>query len=201
MAKQYDLPTSAFLVLSLIGEGQTHGYELEKLIKNRGFRYWTDVQKTSIYNALKFLEKKRLITARLEDGGGPTRKVYRITDAGLKQLSRDGLAHLAAPAHPRNEVDLGMYVLPFLKKEDALEAIEEGLRLLNARLEFIRERLKWCEERKLELPILAFERPMVALEVEIQWLKRVKQRISKSSKGGIDDGWKAYEYREPPYAD
>jgi DNA-binding PadR family transcriptional regulator len=106
--KSRPLPDSAFVVLALVAEGDAHGYEIQRLAHNRGFRFWTKLQRSSIYNALVLLEKQRLITAHVRAGEGPDRKVYRITPQGRAQLRAEAVRHLGAPDHPRSEIDLGL---------------------------------------------------------------------------------------------
>lgn len=166
------LPDSAFVVLALLREGDTHGYDLQKLVHSRGFRLWTRLRRSAIYNALSQLEHDELI-ARLPAGDDPDRKAYAITQRGVARLQSEGIRHLSDPAHARNEIDLGIYALPFLTKAAAAEALATSLGNLRARREFLSERLRWCREHDLRLPALAFERPLLALDAEIEWLGRV----------------------------
>jgi DNA-binding PadR family transcriptional regulator len=194
-------PDSCFIVLSILSEGEVHGYDLEKMVFNRGFRFWTQLGRSSIYNSLRMLEKSGLVKTKLQEGGGPTRKVFAITKPGLQTLKKEGYKHLANPAHWRSEIDLGIYALPLLDQPDRQKAISETLERLQERVEFINERLKWCRDRKLELPALTFERTAVMLEAEIQWLKNTFKKIGiRPSEFSYED-WQNYEYREPPKSD
>jgi DNA-binding PadR family transcriptional regulator len=193
------LPDSAFLVLALLAEGETHGYEIQRLVHDRGFRFWTRIQRSSIYNALVQLERDGLISAHLRAGEGPDRKVYRITKRGSARLRAEGQRHLADPAHPRSELDLGIYALPFLAKKDALEGMEECLDHLRARRGFLEERLAWCRSNELRVPALAFERPLLVLDAEIRWLEQVKASLRTNQVS--PDEWARYVYRDPPKAD
>jgi DNA-binding PadR family transcriptional regulator len=197
--EEQSIPDSGFLVLALLAEGETHGYEIQRLVHNRGFRFWTKLQRSSIYNALTLLERQGLISAHVTAGEGPDRKVYRITKSGTARLRMEGARHLSDPAHPRSEIDLGIYALPFLSKAQATKAFAECLGHMRARRAFLKERLAWCRARKLRVPALAFERPLLALDAEIGWLERVAQEYAREGAGGED--WSQYVYREPPAAD
>lgn len=190
------LPDSCFLVLALLAEGETHGYDIQKLVHNRGFRFWTRIQRSSIYNALSLLEKRGLIAVQLSAGEGPDRKVYRITKKGNAKLQADGIRHLSDPGHPRSEIDLGIYALPFLPRANAKLAFDACLKRLQVRRAFLSERLSWCRERGLGIPALAFERPLLALDAEISWLERAAQAyIAKAPATGE---WGQYVYRASP---
>jgi DNA-binding PadR family transcriptional regulator len=185
------------VVLALVAEADGHGYRIQQLVHERGFRFWTDLQRSSIYNALSLLERKNLITAEAEAGGGAERKVYRATAAGRARLRSEALEHLGAPGHPRSEIDLGLYALPFLPRREVEQALSRCLGYLARRATFLEERQRWCEERALKLPALAFERPLLALRAEIAWLRRLAEEYRAGLELGADQ-WSRYVYSEPP---
>lgn len=195
------LPTSLYLVLALLAEGEAHGYKLESLIRNRGFRYWTDIGRSSLYQALSRLESAALVSSRFVEGRGPVKKVFSITDTGKERLRVEAIRRLERPLHPRNEIDLGIYALPFLTKEDALKALAEGKQTLNERAAFLEERLAWCRERGMRGAALNFERPLAAMRAELLWLERLEEEFQAGLWDDIQLDWPKYEYSEPPGSD
>ncbi|MEZ4744346.1 MAG: PadR family transcriptional regulator [Bdellovibrionota bacterium] len=192
------LPDSSFIVLALLTEGEIHGYDLEKKVHTRGFRFWTRLGRTSIYSSLKKLEKEKLIKSRMESAGGPARKVFSITEAGIKVLKTEGAIHLTTPAHPRSELDLGLYAIPLLNPNITVDCWEQCLSYLKKRRSFIKERFEWCTTNGLDLPALSFERTMLMLDAEISWIKKTKSKIAKKQLDLSYKGWQNYEYKEPP---
>jgi DNA-binding PadR family transcriptional regulator len=192
-AERKPLSASHFLVLALLAEGEAHGYKLERMAKQRGLRYWADVGRSSIYQALKHLEREGLASSRLAQGEGPSRKVFRITDLGSQTLSTAARTYLAAPAPPRSDLDLGIYALPFLEPQEAKEALDQGRKHLQARADFLEERLKWCRERGLKAAALNFERPFLALRAELMWLYRVQREQDQTDSEVQALDWQAYE--------
>ncbi len=192
------LPAAAFVVLALLAEADSHGYELESQAWKRGFRYWTDVKRSSIYQALRRMLKGGLVSYRIEEGGGPPRKVFAITETGRTRLASDTVAHLSCPDHPRNELDLGLYALPFVSGEEALVALQEGQRTLEARCDFLEERLAWCREQGLVHVALNFERPLLGIRAELAWLQRVEKALADGSLELEALQWGQYQYRQPP---
>ncbi len=186
------------LVLALLAEGPAHGYQLERLVWNRGFRYWAAVKRSSIYSALKRLGQLGLLEATLEEGSAAPRKVYAITEGGRKRLADETLSHLATPDHPHSEIDLGIYALPHLSRERALDGLASGRATLMGRLAFLEERLEWCKQQDLPLVALSFERPLLALRAELTWLDRVREAIEEGDLDTAALEWKLYEYRQPP---
>ena len=98
-------------------------------------------------------------------------------------------------------------ILGHLKDPDGLLAGTEiaGPGFINLRASaacwrsFLAERLEWCRERKLKIPALAFERPLIVLDVEIGWLEQVVRDYVAN--GAPANEWSQYVYREPPAAD
>lgn len=200
-AKADTLPPTYFLVLALLAEEEMHGYKLEQLVHNRGFRFWTELSHSSIYTALKKLEEKKLIRSRLVQGKGPHRKVFALTKAGRKRLVADALIRFQCPSHPRNEIDLSIYSLPFLPRKEALKSIGQGITILKNRLEFIKERLGWCRRRGLRLAMLSFQRPFLSLKAELKWLESLENDLAREQGVPYEMDWQSYEYKEPPGSD
>ena len=73
------------LILGILAEQPCHGYQIEKLIEERGMRKWTDVGFSSIYYILEKLEKKGL--AESVPTKGKDKKEYNITKSGSAVLA------------------------------------------------------------------------------------------------------------------
>ena len=117
-------------ILHLLAERPRHGYEIEEVIEARGMREWTAIGFSSIYYLLNKLEKgggaKRpaLAASRLEQGaGGPARKVYQITPAGMAALREGALAALADAEGGNETLLLGLANLAVLGKEEVMAAL------------------------------------------------------------------------------
>ena len=72
-------------LLSLVAEAASHGYELMKKLEERSHGVYRASAGT-VYPTLQQLEDEGLIASDLQDG----RRVYRITDAGRRELDRRG---------------------------------------------------------------------------------------------------------------
>lgn len=195
------MPVTAYLVLTLLAEGDAHGYELQRLVHERGLRFWTDIQRSSVYAALKRLEGQGHVRGDLSQGAGPPRKVFAITETGRGAMRDAARVFLAAPRHPRNEVDLGILALPFLDLDEARALVRDGIELLAQREAFVTHQLKWCEERGLELPSMNFDRPMRSIATDRAWLQELQERLADRSEAPDAGEWSDYEYVEPPYID
>jgi DNA-binding PadR family transcriptional regulator len=71
-------------ILSLLGEGPKHGYELIKALEARSGGLYRASAGT-VYPTLQQLEDEGLIVSDQQDG----KRVYRVTDAGREELARE----------------------------------------------------------------------------------------------------------------
>jgi len=89
ISKDLVAATSIPLVLSILTENETYGYELIKKIKERSGGKLEFAEGT-IYPVLKKMEEKNWISSKWKLGNtDKQRKYYRITSAGKKQLQTE----------------------------------------------------------------------------------------------------------------
>ena len=70
-----------FVVLSILRRRDTYGYEITQQVRNI-----LDVSETSLYPALRRLQKAGLLTTYDQPWQGRNRRYYRLTDAGRAHL-------------------------------------------------------------------------------------------------------------------
>ena len=160
-------------ILSLIAEKDSHGYEIESLIDERGMREWTEIGFSSIYYLLKKLEKKKLIKGNTvrQAGPGRSRVVYRISAAGRKALRVRTLEALSIPQRAASPIQLGLANLPAISKEEALAALRlqcEGLREHRGHI-----KARWESQQPLPYFVEAmFDLALTKITTELDWLAR-----------------------------
>ncbi|WP_412989390.1 PadR family transcriptional regulator [Pediococcus siamensis] len=73
------------IVLQMISQGETYGYEITKNLNAHGF---DDVVEGTVYTILMRLEKQELVSVeKKKSTKGPARKFYRLNDAGRARLT------------------------------------------------------------------------------------------------------------------
>jgi PadR family transcriptional regulator AphA len=126
------------LCLGALTYGEATGYDIKKFFES-SFSHCFVAGYGSIYPALAELTAEKLVTARTVPGqGGPSRKIYRLTDMGRKAF----LAKLrgAVPQHKvKSEFLVLMHFAEFLPPtrlnailDQRLEDIEHQLSLIQA---------------------------------------------------------------------
>ncbi|MHA1805215.1 MAG: PadR family transcriptional regulator [Promethearchaeota archaeon] len=73
------------LILLVLENKASHGYEIGKFIKERTLGIW-DLPSSTIYTILKDMTEKGLLDYHVSREEGRERKVYKITPKGLKTL-------------------------------------------------------------------------------------------------------------------
>jgi DNA-binding PadR family transcriptional regulator len=129
-------------ILGLLVEQPRHGYEIERVIAERGMRDWTDVGFSSIYYVLGRLERAGLVAALagVRHIGGPARKVYAPTSAGQLAWTDASLAILSVPAAGNRPFLLGLAAVAGLPADRSVQAIRAYRDALDARLAALTKR-------------------------------------------------------------
>lgn len=174
--------TNAELVLlSLVAETPRHGYEIEKVIEERGMRNWTEIAFSSIYFLLNKLVREGFIrsSTRPAAGRGPAKKVFTLLPAGMEALRqgiRDGLAN---PAPGDRSFLLGLSCLPMLPAQEVCAALEERLAALLARRVDL-ERHPALHQSGFPPHVSAmFTYSLSLLDAEIGWLSTFREDLLK----------------------
>lgn len=172
------------MILGLLSGGERHGYDLLRLMEERGFLRWTGVSKVAVYKALARLEKEGSLRSWMEkDGNMPERRVFGITAAGEERL-RDAVYALCAEEEPlRMEAVIGPAFVNVLRPDEAREALERRRCFLEAQAKRIaseRELLSGVVEDRY---IMLLEHEMRLYRVEADWISRVIDNIGAGMDG------------------
>ena len=171
------MTNSELVLLSLIAERPCHGYELERIIEERGMRNWTELAFSSIYFVLNKLMRQGLASSSMQPalGRGPAKRVYVVTPAGiaaLKQGVRDGLAN---PEPGSQAFMFGLSCLPLLSPAESRAALLERRQMLKQRYQ---ELLRHPALTQAGFPAhvkAMFTYSLVLLQTELDWLEEFIQ--------------------------
>lgn len=166
------MTTSELLILALLAEEPRHGYEIERVIEERGLRQGIRVGFSSIYSILKQLEKAGFVEGQMEApaGKGPARKVFRLSPSGQQALREGTLAALSAPSPPNDSFSLALSNLPGIPIEDALEALRTYRVALSEQIQELRSRWESAQSRLPYHLDASFARRVQLLDAEFNWV-------------------------------
>ena len=77
--------TVEMLILEVIGDGPTYGYQIVQTVTGRSKGHF-ELKEGSLYPALHRLERQKLLSSFWREAEGRRRKYYRLTAAGRKTL-------------------------------------------------------------------------------------------------------------------
>ncbi|MCH5585572.1 PadR family transcriptional regulator [Shimazuella sp. AN120528] len=148
-----------FMLLQMIEEcHEASGYDIKKLVEQRGYREWANIGTTSIYTGLKKLSDKGWIASEESDeksGKGPIPTRYTLTKAGMTKLRNEILDSLSSTRERDNRFDLGLAALPVIGKDKAIVALQKRLVFLREALKKIRQKYKLQGDVQLPLNVRA----------------------------------------------
>lgn len=160
-------------ILGLLCENSRYGYDIEKIIEERGMRNWTEIGFSSIYYVLNKLEENKLVRSKIEDTEGkPSRRVYTVTEKGKKIMEQKVKELLSESVKAITPFDLGISNILHVNKKDAIECLDLYIKTINSRINFLSNSLDHLNLSKAPLHVIAlFERPLQNLLAERKWLE------------------------------
>ena len=160
-------PTEAELVvLGMLAEHPQYGYDLNKLIEQRGVRNWTSIGFSSTYYLLNKLEQKGYAQSPVSDD---QRRLYSITAQGRSICLQSTRHLLGTRASPRTPFLVGIANSHMLAQPEANELLGGRRNQLVDQLGV----LKHLRETQQPLPAHAerlFRYSIAMIEAEIAWL-------------------------------
>ena len=180
------LTNTELALLSLVMEREMHGYEMERLIEERGMRNWTQVGFSSIYFVLRKLAKAGLVTSRLEPapGRGPARRVYAPTDRGRAAYAENLQRALSEPERPYPLFLQGLAGLPSLAPTEVAACLTRYVAGLEAR----RCEIDAADDPGVPFHVAAmFSHARCLIEAERAWVLRFRDRLRSLAEGEEDE--------------
>lgn len=172
------------ILLALLAEEPTHGYELKKRYDETLGTLWP-LQQAQIYNNLRLLEKAGQIELdlRVAQENLPDQKLFRVTDAGEQELTTWIAQPIRGNRHLKDEFYLKVTALVnILQRPDELAELIWAQRAIY--LQMLRE---------LERALVATESATGAaedvvtaslldgailhVEADLAWLDRIEERL------------------------
>jgi len=166
------------VVLGIICERPSYGYEIEATIQDRNIRLWTDIAFSSIYYVLRRLEDQGYVESRKDEADGRIRKIYNATPAGEEELASKLGDALSTLEKQQSTFNLGVGFMNRLGPEQFLQHMKLRRTAIKRRLDSYREALERIEARGWPFYIRGlYTRPIAILEAEDSWLKGFIEEI------------------------
>ena len=159
------------VVLSLLAERPRHGYDLDRVIEQRGYRQWTSLAFSSVYYLLKRLSERGLLEP--DEGTQGRRTVFRVTEAGHRELSKAAGERVLAPAPPSAGVLPALNAYSRLDDPALAALLARRAEALLGRLDELRAlRAQVDEEHALAI----FDYEILRQEADLAWTRSLLKK-------------------------
>ena len=159
------------VVLSLLAEQPRHGYDLDRVIEQRGYRQWTSLAFSSIYYLLKRLSERGLLEP--DEGSQGRRTVFRVTEAGRRELRQAAGERLLTPAPPSAGVLPALNAYSRLDDPALAALLARRAEALLSRLDELRAlRAQVDEEHALAI----FDYEILRQEADLAWTQSLLKK-------------------------
>lgn len=159
------------VLLSLLAEQPRHGYDLDRVIEQRGYRQWTSLAFSSVYYLLKRLSERGLLEP--DEGSQGRRTVFRVTEAGRRELRQAAGERVLAPAPPSAGVLPALNAYSRLDDPALAALLAQRAEALLGRLDELRAlRAQVDEEHALAI----FDYEILRQEADLAWTRSLLQK-------------------------
>ena len=159
------------VVLSLLAEQPHHGYDLDRVIEQRGYRQWTSLAFSSVYYLLKRLSERGLLEP--DEGSQGRCTVFRVTEAGRRELRQAAGERVLAPAPPSAGVLPALNAYSRLDDPELVTLLVRRAEALLGRLDELRAlRAQVDEEHALAI----FDYEILRQEADLAWTRSLLKK-------------------------
>lgn len=166
------------ILIGLLMRGDNHGYNLRKIIDDE-LSTLINVDNTSIYYTLNKMEKEGIVTySTVSDSKRPQKNLYSITEKGRRVFKEMLLANMSNNKRPLLNIDISLYFIDLLEKEEAAIKLNEREKELRKLIFILRSQEKVSQKKEpkgKETVILSHNRRLA--ETELLFLKDVSKSL------------------------
>jgi DNA-binding PadR family transcriptional regulator len=157
------------LVLWILSERASYGYEIKKALTDGGTAFWFGLDDTSIYSALRTLVKHGYAreVGIEQPGARPPRTRYEITAAGRRHYRELLIEALATPRPPTAPIDVALAAHGDLDEATVRAALDRR----NAALSDLEAGIHGAAAAAPGRAIV--DRHLAAVRAEREWLARL----------------------------
>ncbi len=168
------LTNAELAILGLLVEQPCHGYDLERMINERGMRDWTELAFSSIYYVLKRLQQRGLIESTSPaDAPSRSRKTFAPTEAGFRHHRQAVERALAVPQPVYPALLLGLANWPAMGAQAGLGALSQRKAALLDLLAQVTAKTK----PQPDFVDAMFDYSIRQIQAELDWIETTIQKL------------------------
>lgn len=185
MARDQQLPATAYVVLGLVSIRPMTGYELTGFAE-RSIGNFFPLTRSHIYSELERLGRQGLLeTTEIAQENAPTKRVYRITPAGSDSLRRWLEGAMVSEGRSRNLFLVRIFFGDRTTPERLMELLDE----FETAARFRRDHLAMMAEKLADRPASVFRRSAAVFglrheEANLEWVAEMRPVLLAAAAAG-----------------
>jgi DNA-binding PadR family transcriptional regulator len=170
-------------VLCLLRVRPMHPYELQRRIREWHKDEFLDLKRGSLYHAIERLRRQGAIAPveTTREGRRPERTVYRLTEAGERQMHHWLQEMLARPVREPTQFFAALSFLSHLTPEDVRARLQERAALLEAEIAGLDTCLKTMVPQIGRLVLIEVEYARAMRQAELAWVQSFRNELQTGS--------------------
>lgn len=178
----------ALAVLSLLGEGPMHPYEMSRTMRERGKEHSIKINYGSLYSVIDQLLRHGAIESQetTREGRRPERTIYRITSDGRAMFDEWLTDLLRRPAKEYSQFEAGLSLMPSLPPDSVVALLEERAGRLDESIAVWRARFDELRARLPRLLWIEHDYEVSQQEAELAFVRRLIAEIKNGELDGLE---------------
>lgn len=183
----------ALAVLSTVYGKPMHRYEMASVMKARGKDKQMDIKWGSLYTVVQNMERHGFLEAigSSRSGARPERVVYRITDAGIREMLDWTRELVSTPTPEHRRFEAGLSVAMTLPPAEVAQLLHTRLDQLTAAIAAARATHEAAATEVPRLFLIEDEYTIAMLEAEAAWVRSLAAELDAGTFPGQDE-WRRW---------
>lgn len=160
--------TAEILILGILYDNPMHGYDLDRLINDRGIRQWADIGFSSIYYLLDKLEAKGLVSTLGAEG--KSKKAFSITYQGKEICVEQSKLLISQREANKNPFMTGLANSDFMDNKVVSSLLAARLENINSQLADLQEKAQ-AQDSLTPSAQRLFSYSEMQIKSEANWIK------------------------------
>ncbi|WP_328391402.1 PadR family transcriptional regulator [Nocardia sp. NBC_00416] len=188
----------ALAVLAVMQDEAMHRYQIAARLRDYGKDRDLDIKWGSLYTVVQNLAKAGFleVVGSEREGARPERVIYRITDAGQRELVDWTRELIAEPEPERGRFLAGLSILAVLPPDEVAELLGRRLVSLDAQIAEVRKELAELAATLPRLFLIESEYGLAVLETEAEWARALRTELLEGTFPDLAE-WQAWHQGGP----
>jgi len=171
-------------ILGILKQHSAHGYEIKKRLHDLGVENWANLNWSSVYHALKQMEKEGLIQKYkiLDNNGRPAKDVYTIQPEGEYAFSYLLKKTCIKVTIDKNPIYIALLYLHELPPEEKVALLQQRLETLwSFQYQVQQKRVALQSESNVtEEMLFSLDRDIAQRSADITWTENLIKHYTKN---------------------